>query len=104
MNDEELIKITESMEKKLGKENFAVISDDIGTLITGNSKNLEEIKTRDETIEDLKSKNEKLINANGALLQKIPMGRSTEKPSSEEPVKKHLSFKDAFDENGNFKK
>ena len=46
---------------------------------------------------------ENLVSANGALLQKLPVGKEKlpEAKSEETPPKK-LSWKDAFDKNGNF--
>ena len=50
----------------------------------------------------LQDKNDKLVLANGSLLQKIPMAKS-EEPSEEKPKAKKISLKDAFDAKGNFK-
>ena len=41
MDEKQLTKISNSIKKKIGEENFAKISDDMGTLITGNAANLE---------------------------------------------------------------
>ena len=50
MTDEELLKITNSIEEKLGKENSAVIADDIGLLMTGNAKAQKTLQERESEI------------------------------------------------------
>lgn len=101
MEDEKLLGITNSIEEKLGKENSATIADDLGILMTENSKTQELLKQREEEIKTLKERNDKLVAANGNLLQQIPMGKIDKKEESEEP-KKSISLKDAFDAKGNF--
>ena len=106
MTDEELLKITSSIEEKLGAENSAVIADDIGLLMTGNAKSQKAIQDRDSEIADLKAKNEKLVLANGNLLKQVPMESETsltnhpKGDSNSEDVKINLS--DAFDKSGKF--
>lgn len=104
MEDEKLLNITNSIEEKLGKDASATIADDFGILMTENAKTQETIKNQAKEIEDLKARNEKLVSANGNLLQQIPMGKEPEKPSEKETEEKvsHLSWKDAFDSKGNF--
>ena len=59
---------------------------------------------RDEEIKKLKEKNEKLVAANGALLQRVPMGFENSSPKKEEKEEpKSINLKDAFDSRGNFK-
>lgn len=106
MTDEELLNITNSIEEKLGKENSAVIADDIGLLMTGNAKSQKAIQDRDSEIADLKAKNEKLVLANGNLLKQVPMESETsltnhpKGENSSENVKINLS--EAFDKSGKF--
>lgn len=102
MNDENLLDITTRMEQTLGKENFAMISDQIGELITGNSNNLKRIEEAEANIKSLQDRNDKLVLANGSLLQKLPMAKSEEKDETEEKPKKKINLKDAFDKKGNF--
>ena len=104
MDDDKILELTGNIEETLGKENYAMISDTIGEILTGNSQNMKAISERDDKIKTLTDRNEKLVAANGALLQKVPMERSKdEKDNSEEkPAPKKLSLKDAFDEKGNF--
>lgn len=103
MDDEKILELTGKIEETLGKENSAMISDTIGELLTGNTENMKAIAERDETIKKLQDRNEKLVAANGALLQKVPMERSTDKEDSKkEEVPKKINLKDAFDAKGNF--
>lgn len=103
MDDEKLLNITNSIEEKLGKENAATIADDLGILMTENAKTQEMLKSQEQQISDLKSKNEKLVTANGNLLQHIPMGKVEEKKEEKEsPKPESISLKDAFDSKGNF--
>lgn len=104
MTDEELIKITDSMQEKLG-DNAGVIADDIGLLITGNANSQKALVAKDEEIDRLKATNEKLVLANGNLLKQIPVEKSLppEKASEvEQPTS--ISLADAFDAHGNFKR
>lgn len=103
MDDDKILELTGKIEQTLGAENFATISDTIGELLTGNSVNMKAIKDRDEKIATLQDRNEKLVTANGALLQKIPVGKMVEKTEEKtEETTPKLRFKDAFDKNGNF--
>lgn len=102
MDEKELSRISDSIKEKLGDEEFARISDDMGTLITGNALNLDEIKKRDEQITKLQESNKQLISANGNLLKQVPMGRE-ETQKEEEDAKPHkINLQDAFDKNGSF--
>lgn len=103
---EDLLKgITDSITTKLGEENASIISDDIGKLITANTQTIETIDSLTKQVESLKETNEKLISANGSLLQQIPAVADYDKHQAEEvtEVKKTFNFRDMFDKNGNFK-
>lgn len=102
MDDEKILELTGKIEETLGKENAAMISDTLGEILTGNTSNMKAIAERDEEIKKLKERNEKLVNANGALLQRVPVG--FDKPAEKEPEEKprKLDWKDAFDSKGNF--
>ena len=103
MNDDRILEITGKIEETLGEEAYATISDSIGELLTGNTENMRALKESQAEIDKLKDRNEKLVSANGALLQKIPMERS--RGDDEEKTEKKapkISLKDAFDEKGNF--
>jgi hypothetical protein len=101
MQDNDLQSIIDSISEKVGKENSALIADDIGKLITINSSVVDDIKKKDTEISRLTATNEKLVIANGNLLQSIPMGKEEKKEEVKEE-RKSTSFKDCFDKKGNF--
>lgn len=104
MDEDRILELTGKIEETLGKENTAMISDTLGEILTGNTANMKAIAERDETIKKLQDRNEKLVSANGALLQKIPMEKAEDKvDSNEKKAQKKISLKDAFDSKGNFK-
>ena len=106
MTDEELLKITNSIEEKLGKENSAVIADDIGLLMTGNAKAQKTLQERESEISELKAKNEKLVLANGNLLKQVPQESETSRTSNPKgennSEESHINLSDAFDKSGRF--
>lgn len=104
MTDEELLKITSSIEEKLGKENSAMIADDIGLLMTGNANAQKSLQDKDSEIQRLKDTNEKLVLANGNLLKQVPAESTTTKPkvSNNSEDVKEISLSDAFDKSGKF--
>lgn len=104
MDDAKILELTSKIEETLGKENSAMISDTLGEILTGNTENLKAIASRDETIKSLQERNEKLVSANGALLQKIPMEKVEDKYEEKKEAPKKISYKDIFDKNGNFLK
>lgn len=105
MSDDDILNLTAKIEETLGKDNFATISDTIGELLTGNTENMKAIAARDAEIDKLKDRNDKLVAANGALLQKVPMGyEAVDRKKEEEAPQPKISLKDAFDAKGNFRK
>ena len=104
MDDDKILELTSKIEETLGKEDYAMISDTIGEILTGNTANMKSIAERDESIKKLQDRNEKLVAANGALLQKVPMEKNqdTTKSSDEEKAPSKINLKDAFDKKGNF--
>lgn len=102
MDDDKILELTGKIEETLGKDNFAMISDTIGEILTGNAENMKTLAERDNTIQKLKDRNEKLVSANGALLQKVPMGFEKSSKKEKEEEKPKLNLKDAFDKKGNF--
>ena len=102
MDDQRILELTGKIEETLGKENSAMISDTLGELLTGNTENLKAIAERDAEIKKLQDRNEKLVAANGALLQKVPMERADIKEDSKKEAPKKINLKDAFDKNGRF--
>lgn len=103
MDDAKILELTGKIEETLGKDNAALISDTLGEILTGNTENVKAIASRDAEIKNLKDRNEKLVAANGALLQKIPMGQAEPRENSKkEEAPKKINLKDAFDSKGNF--
>ena len=103
MSDDRVIELTSKIEETIGKENAAMISDTLGEILTGNTENMKAIAERDAQIKKLQDRNEKLVSANGALLQKLPVEKSFEdEPKSSEEAPKKINLKDAFDSKGNF--
>lgn len=103
MDDSKILELTGKIEETLGKESSAMISDTLGEILTGNAENMKTIAERDKTIKELQDRNEKLVSANGALLQKIPMEKADDKVDSEKTeAPKKINLKDAFDKRGNF--
>lgn len=103
MTEEELNKINDNIKGKIGDEAFAMIGDDLGTIITGREVMDQTIRDRDNEIADLKSKNEKLVAANAQLFKQIPVGHNSRETEEEESPTKNISLKDCFDASGNFK-
>ena len=103
MKNEDLQALTDSIKEKLGEESAALIADDLGVLITRNNEVVDTLDKQSKEIATLKDTNEKLVLANGSLLQQVPMGKK-EEPISEESTKKSFNFSSVFDEHGNFKK
>lgn len=106
MREEDLKAFTESLKEKLGDENMAMISDDLGTLMTQNSTAVSESLKKDETLKTLRENNERLVMANANLLQQIPAHPDYDKHQEKDEMeeKKSFSFRSVFDEKGNFKK
>lgn len=110
MTQEEMKKLTESITKKLGKENSGIILDDLGMLLTDNAKMNETINLQNKSIESEKAKNEKLLATNSSLLQQVGVSsesifKSKEKKEEDEKPKitiQNFSIKDCFDSKGNF--
>lgn len=104
MDNKELEAITDSIKSKLGDENIALIADDLGTLISKNTIVHDNLLSKDNEISKLKDDKEKLVIANGRLLQQVPMSNNSKKDEKEEEEKKEFNFKSIFDEKGKFKK
>lgn len=102
MSDEELSKVMDSMQEKLGKENSALIADDLGVLISGNAEAQKSLKDKDSEIARLTAHNEKLILANGNLLKQIPVEHSEPKAYEDERKAQPINLADAFDSHGRF--
>lgn len=105
MNSEELNTLLNSINEKLGEENSALISDDLGNLITKNTEVYNTLSNKEKEIDRLNNLNQKLISANGSLLQQVGAGfEKNPHDTEDDPPKKSFDFRDAFDEKGHFKK
>lgn len=104
MNDDKILELTSKIESTLGAENFAMISDTVGEILTGNTLNMQAIADRDKEIDTLKDRNDKLVSANGALLQKLPLGKEKIPEAKSEEKPKEISWNSIVDKNGNFLK
>lgn len=103
MKEEFLKGITDSIATKLGEENASIIADDIGKLITANTQTIETINSLNARVSTLEETNQKLVAANGSLLQQIPAVADTQKVDETVEEKKTFNFKEAFDKSGYFK-
>lgn len=102
MSDEELTKFIDGMQEKLGKENSAIIADDLGILISSNAEAQKRSREQDEKIKQLTAHNEKLILANGNLLKQMPVEHSEPADRDDDAPKKRINLSDAFDAHGRF--
>lgn len=102
MSDEELTKFIDGLQDKLGKENSAIIADDLGVLISSNAETQKSLRAKDEKIEKLRERNEKLILANGNLLKQIPAEDSVSETPKDDTPRKSINLMDAFDAHGRF--
>ena len=103
MKEDFLKGITDSIATKLGEENASIIADDIGKLITANTQTIETINSLNARVSTLEETNQKLVAANGSLLQQIPAVADTPKVEETVEEKKTFNFHSVFDKNGNFK-
>lgn len=104
MDNTELTSFLDSIKEKLGEENSALISDDLGNLITKNTEVFNTLGNKDKEIERLNNLNQKLVSANGSLLQQVSAGfEKNPHETEEDKPKKSFNFRDAFDEKGRFK-
>ena len=96
MNIEEY---TNNIQEKLGKDEAGKIADDIANILTYDNKIKNDIKSKDDEISKLKKDKEMLIQANGNLLQQLPLGKE-EAPKNNDEKPKEFDFRSVFDKNG----
>lgn len=106
MDSKILDDITNSIKTKLGDDNVALISDDLGMLITENNKSVNTINDLNKKVDILTDKNNLLSTANSRLLSQIPMEKEDTKAQEKEekPSIESFTLKDLFDEKGHFKR
>lgn len=105
MKNEEMEKLINSVNEKLGQEASGLIADDLCLLITDNKNTNSIIDKKDNEIKNLKQDKENLINVNGNLLQQIAFedNETTElKEKEKEEIIKDFDFKNAFNDKGEF--
>lgn len=107
MKKEDMDKLINGIQEKIGKDASGLISDDLGMLITDNTNMNKDLTNKENEINKLKDQKEKLIATNGNLLQQIAMGEEenffTKNKKEEKEKPKKFNFKDAFDTKGHFK-
>lgn len=103
MKKEEMETLTKGIQKKLGKEQSALINDDLATILLDNTSMNTELETRQTTIQNLQKDKEDLIMTNNRLFQQVAVGEETTPTNEKKEEKKEpFSFKSVFDEKGNF--
>ncbi len=100
--------ITESIKTKLGEEESAKILDDVANILVLEKSVNDSIVEKDKTIDKLKSDKNTLIEVNGNLIKKIPVGSDDDDngfgdPSIKEEKPEIFDFRTVFDKRG-FKK
>ena len=101
-NPEYQTKLNE-IQEKIGQDASALIMDDIAVLLTDNQSMNKTIEDKDIEIENLKKRNESLMNVNANLLQQVPMGNEEDlKPNGPEKKKEPFDFRSVFDEKRKF--
>ena len=103
MNKKEMETWTKNIQEKLGKESAGKIADELGKLITDNAQMNDLQAKQAKEIEDLKDSKDKLLSVNANLLQQIPMGDDEEDQPKQEEKTRKISYRDCFDDKGNFK-
>lgn len=108
MKNEEFKKVIEGIQGKLGKEASGVIADDLGTLISDNITMNKTITEKEDIIKEKEDLNQKLVFANSSLLQQVGVPddntEENKKSSKKSKEEEEISWKDCFDEKGNFKR
>lgn len=95
-----------NLQKTLGKEESAKISDSVAKIITLEKNYNDDLKNKDEEIKGLKKDKETYITANSNLLQQLSVAKEEfiESPKEESrESRKKFDLRDAFDERGRFK-
>lgn len=104
MKNEDISKLTQKIQEKIGQENSALISEELATLISDTANVNSQMEKQTSEIETLKSDKEKLLDVNSKLFLQVSQGYDEsliDDKKAEE--KKPFSFKSCFDEKGNFK-
>lgn len=100
--DFNLENFTNKIKEKIGEENFGKISDDIAELMLYDNANEKLKEENSKEIEKLKHDKEVLLESNASLLLKVPMSKKSIEEETEDKEKEKYSFRELFDEKGNF--
>ena len=74
MKNEDMKKLVEDIQTKLGKESSGKIQDSLGLLITDSTNVNKELDLRAKEIEKLKKDKDMLLESNSSLLRQVGMG------------------------------
>lgn len=103
MKNEDITKLTQKIQEKIGQENSALISEELATLISDTANVNSQMEKQSSEIETLKSDKEKLLDVNSKLFLQVSQGYDESLIDKKPEEKKPFSFKSCFDEKGNFK-
>lgn len=110
MTLEEYQKINDSIKGKLSKEDFAKISDDLGSLRINNDTLEKSIQSKDEKYKKLEEYKDQLLEVNSNLQMQQPRGIEEDdfsKPKLKKEEKEErptdVDLSDLFDSKGRFK-
>lgn len=106
MNEDKLLEFLGSIETKIGKDNAALIKDDLGNIILENNNTLKNIDNLTRERDNYKSESEKVKAVNEKLFLQIPVGieEPNETIEPKEQKAEEFNFRSLFDEKGKFKK
>ena len=104
MKNEDMECLTNRIREKIGDENVALISDELGLLITDTVNVNTELENKDKQIEKLKDDKDNLLTTNSKLFQQVSQALDVKaiNENKDEKEQKKFSFKDCFDKKGNF--
>lgn len=109
MTNEEYQKINDSIKNKLTKEDFAKISDDLGTLRINNDTLEKSNASKDERYSKLEDYKNQLLEVNSNLQRQIGRGTEDEVFETKKTLKKEIeerpkevNLRKNFDKNGRF--
>lgn len=107
MDKEQFEKVITGMKDKIGEENYSLISDDLGVLITDNAQTNSERKALKDKISKLEDKTEMLVETNGNLLKQVHDSiaeddRSIRNKKSDNNETEKITIDQIYDQYGNF--
>ena len=105
MKKEEFDSKLSSMLDKIGTDSSNLILDDVAILLNDNEKMNKVIEDREKEIADLKTRNERLQQVNGNLLQQISVADDKPQKADDKKVDNGMPYFDmrsCFDKSGNF--